>query len=239
MIKTQITEDPPDMARQVAGRIRDLAAQATDGPATVALSGGSTPKLLFETMALPEFKDSMAWDKLLFFFGDERSVPPDHEDSNYHTAHQALLSKVEVKTHRMLVLEKDAAGYEQLVKDQVKKRRDGLPAFDLILLGMGPDGHTASLFPGTKALAEQSKLVVMNEVPQKQTWRMTFTYPLLNAADAVYVLLCGEGKRAMVADCIKADAEGDQEKVSEWPVLGVQPTTGELVWWLDKAAAGK
>jgi 6-phosphogluconolactonase len=108
------------------------------------------------------------------------------------------------------------------------------PQFDLILLGMGEDGHTASLFPGTAALAERAAWVVMNEVPQLHTRRMTLTYPVLNAADRVWVTIAGAGKRAVVAECLAAAARGETPR----PILGVRPTAGELIWFLDKAAAG-
>jgi len=126
----------------------------------------------------------------------------------------------------------EADAYEKLVLDRVKKRRDGIPAFDLILLGMGDDGHTASLFPGTRALEERTRLVVMNEVPQKQTTRMTFTYPLINAADRVWALIAGKDKREKVTECSAARARGEHP----YPILGVEPTEGDLCWWLDEAA---
>ena len=128
-----------------------------------------------------------------------------------------------------------AEEYERTVRERVRKRHGELPRFDLILLGMGDDGHTASLFPGTAALEEHERLVVMNEVPQKATVRMTFTYPLLNAAERVWVLVAGASKRAVVARCRTARSRGERTV----PVLGVEPTGGELVWWLDRAANGE
>ena len=223
------------MARQVAERIVELSHSHRSSPVCVALSGGSTPKRLYEVLAAPPYFDRADWRHLEFFFSDERSVPPDHPDSNYGMAAKWLLSKIPSPAHRMLAEEGDAEGYEQLVRSRVPGRTDAVPAFDLILLGMGNDGHTASLFPGTRALEECERLVVMNDVPQLRTKRMTFTYPLLNAAKRIWVLIAGADKREIVARCSEARARGEKT----YPVVGVEPVDGELVWWLDEAAAGK
>jgi len=234
-LQTIVSKDAADLARRVAERIQRLSEENGNGPRTIALSGGSTPKLLYETLADPPFRDSVRWNRLELFFGDERSVPPDHKDSNYRMANQALLSHVPVKAHRMHAETGEAAAYERLVRERIRANRDGIPVFDLILLGMGGDGHTASLFPGTKALEERQRLVVMNEVPQMQTRRMTFTYPLINAAQRVWVLVPGADKRQRVRECLDALAKPDGEKPH--PIVGVQPTHGELVWWLDEGSA--
>jgi 6-phosphogluconolactonase len=118
------------------------------------------------------------------------------------------------------------------VRERVVRRRGDIPAFDLVFLGMGEDGHTASLFPGTRALEERQRLVAMNDVPQKNTQRMTFTYPLINAAERVWALIAGADKHAMVARCRDARVRADHPV----PILGVSPA-GELVWWLDEAAS--
>jgi 6-phosphogluconolactonase len=234
-IRTTICKDASDMARRVAERIGELSREKRGRPAMIALSGGSTPKRLYEALAKPPLFEQVDWTGLEFFFGDERSVPPEHADSNYGMALKTLLSKIPSMVHRMVAEEGKADEYEQLVKSRVPAKSGAIPAFDLILLGMGPDGHTASLFPGTRALEEQSRLVVMNEVPQMKTRRMTFTYPLLNAAERVWVLIAGKDKVAKVAECTAARVRGEKP----YPVLGVEPTHGELVWWLDEAATGK
>jgi 6-phosphogluconolactonase len=151
-------------------------------------------------------------------------------------AHEALLSHVDVQAHRMHAETGEAEAYEKLLRDRITESRDGAPVFDLILLGMGGDGHTASLFPGTEALNEQSRLVVMNQVPQMKTRRMTFTYPLINAARHVWVLVPGADKRERVKECL--DALARQPSGRPYPIVGVQPTHGELVWWLDEGSAG-
>jgi 6-phosphogluconolactonase len=233
--ETRVVRDAADLARQAAQRLEDLSRNASSIPLAIALAGGSTPKRLYETLAQPPFRDGVRWDRVELFFGDERAVPPDHPDSNYGMAEKALLSHVPVTAHRMRAELGEAEGYEQLVRARISETRDGIPVFDVILLGMGKDGHTASLFPGTKALDERTRLVVMNEVPQMQTRRMTFTYPLLNAARQVWVLIPGADKREIIGQCLSGRTQQGAEK--RWPVVGVRPTHGELIWWLDDASA--
>ncbi|MGH7896783.1 MAG: 6-phosphogluconolactonase [Candidatus Binatia bacterium] len=234
-IRTTICKDASDMAKRVAERVSELSREPRDRPVSIALSGGSTPKRLYEALAEPALFDQTNWRQLELFFGDERSVPPEHRESNYGMAYKTLLSKVPSTVHRMVAEQGKAEDYEQLVKSRVPARTGSIPSFDLILLGMGPDGHTASLFPGTRALEERERLVVMNEVPQMKTRRMTFTYPLLNAAERVWVLIAGKDKQEKVSECTAARARGEKP----YPILGIEPTQGELVWWLDEAALGK
>ncbi len=235
LFETRVVKDAGDLARQAAQRLEDLSLNPTGVPLTVALAGGSTPKMLYETLAQLPFRHRVRWERVELFFGDERAVPPDHLDSNYGMAHKALLAHVPVTAHRMRAELGEAEAYEQLVRERISHTRDGIPVFDVILLGMGKDGHTASLFPGTKALDERTRLVVMNDVPQMQTRRMTFTYPLLNAARHVWVLVPGADKHAIVGQCLSGRTQPGAEK--RWPVVGVRPTHGELVWWLDEASA--
>lgn len=233
-MRTVVFPDAVALARAVAEELAALSHRGEE-PVTIALSGGSTPKRMYEALAVPPLRDRVAWDRLELFFSDERSVPPDDPESNFGLADRTLLRTVPSRVHRMVAENGEADAYEALVRSRVPRSRDGIPAFDLILLGMGDDGHTASLFPGTAALTERRRLVVMNDVPQKQTRRMTFTYPLLNAADRVWVLIAGADKRPMVARCEQARSRGERPV----PVLGVEPTAGDLVWWLDDAAAGR
>jgi len=193
----------------------------------IALAGGSTPRRLYETLASAKFRDRVPWERLELFFGDERSVAPDHPDSNFRMAREAL-EGVEVTMHRMPAQDGDASGYEQLVRKRVGSGPAGIPAFDLILLGIGTDGHTASLFPGTAALEERDRLVVMNDVPALRTRRMTFTIPLIDAARRVWIIATGGDKSPVVRRCLAGD--------SDFPIQRIRPN-GELVWWVDEAAA--
>ncbi len=228
-----VCRDRGELARAVAEGVAALSRSPGGERRAIALSGGSTPKALYETLAGQAFRERVDWSRVELFFSDERSVPPDDPESNYGLAARTLLTAVKpAAVHRMVAESGDAEGYERLVHERVGRRRDGIPIFDLVFLGMGDDGHTASLFPGTRALEERQRLVVMNDVPQKQTRRMTFTYPLIDAADRVWVLIAGADKHAMVARCREARARGDRPV----PVLRVSPA-GELVWWLDDAAS--
>ena len=200
---------------------------------SLVLSGGSTPKLLYQLLATPEYRDRLNWCKVEIYFGDERCVPPDHPDSNYLMAHTAMLSKLpipEPNIHRMrgeLPPEQAAMEYGELLKT---KFHDGGP--DMVLLGMGDDGHTASLFPGTVALDEQKHRCVANHVEKLNTWRITMTYPFLNKAAAVMILVEGTKKAGRLHEVL----EGPQV-VKTLPIQGIRPT-GKLSWVVDAAAAG-
>ena len=236
MTRVMVAEDASALALAVGEALRD-AARAVDRRFTIALSGGSTPKRLYETLAASPLREEIPWDRLEVFFGDERAVSPDDPDSNYGMAVRALLAKVDVLAWRMRAEIGAAEEYETIVRDRVLPGPGGsVPELDLVLLGIGGDGHTASLFPGTAALDEAKRLVVMNEVPKLGAKRMTFTYPLLNAARRVWILAAGADKREIVAACRAAG--DDEETRRRWPITGVRPA-GELVWWLDRAAMGE
>jgi 6-phosphogluconolactonase len=203
----------------------------------VALSGGSTPKGLYKALAGTEFA-SLPWDKIFFFWGDERHVPPNHADSNYRMVEDALLSKVPVPTenvYRVRGEEIDAEGvaqeYEQVIRDFFRLKAGEFPRFDLVLLGLGPDGHTASLFPESFALSETRRIVVANWVERLKTHRITFTYPVLNAAACDIFLVSGLEKREKVRQIL--------EEHQDFPAGKVDPKDGDLLWFLDRAAAWK
>ncbi|MHB2018065.1 MAG: 6-phosphogluconolactonase [Candidatus Xenobia bacterium] len=209
---------------------------AARGRFTLALSGGSTPRDLYAKLASEEFRNRFDWSKVQFFFGDERSVPPDHKDSNFKMATDAMLSKIPVppdNVHRMEAERQDrdqaAREYEQVLKKYFAGQ--DFPRFDLVLLGMGPDGHTASLFPGTEALQEKTRWVVPNFVAKMDTWRMTMTYPLLNAAHLVAFMAAGPDKADMLVNVLQGP--------EQYPCQGVKPTQGQLVWMIDQAASLK
>jgi 6-phosphogluconolactonase len=232
---TIVAKDAVDTTRRVGERLLELACAPGVSRFTIALSGGSTPKLLYETLARPPLVERMPWNRLELFFGDERSVAPDHPDSNYRMASEALLSKVQVKAHRMRAEIGDDEAYESLLAERIETRQGGFPVLDVVLLGIGKDGHTASLFPGTAALGERSRWVVMNEVPQMSTRRMTLTYPVINNARHIWILATGADKQEILKSVF--GAADDPAAKEKWPILGVRPTHGELVWWVDEAAA--
>lgn len=213
-------------------------AVAARGRFTIALSGGSTPKGLFNLLAT-NARSVLPWDRMFFFWGDERHVPPTDADSNYRMAEEAMLSKIPVppgNVFRVPAEKPDAAAaaeaYEQTLRKFFQLEPQQLPHFDLILLGMGPDGHTASLFPGTAALHEKSRLVVANWVDKLKASRITFTLPVLNAARGVVFLVSGTDKADALKAVLEGDAPGDQ-----YPSKLVRPTAGKLIWLVDRAAA--
>jgi 6-phosphogluconolactonase len=218
-----------EFAAQAAAAVR------TNGRFTVALSGGSTPKSLYARLAATP---GIPWDKICFFWGDERHVPPDSPESNYRMAHEAMLAKVPVRPENVFRIrgeEKDAAAaalqYEKVLQDFFHLSPGQLPRFDLILLGVGPDGHTASLFPGTTALTEQHRLVVANWVEKFKTFRITFTFPVLNAAACVLFLSSGKDKATTLREVLENPS-------ANLPSQGVRPTHGRLIWFVDEGAAG-
>lgn len=212
------------------------------GQFTLALAGGTTPRRLYEHLAKPPQVEAIPWQNAHIFFGDERDVPHDQPDSNFRMAQTSLLDFVPVRyenVHPMPAdstdLDQAARHYAALVAEIVPPGPRSVPSLDLILLGMGGDGHTASLFPGTPALEEQQKLVVAQYVPVLGRHRMTFTYPLLNAAKVVMFLITGLDKAEAVAQML-SDDPGEAQKL---PAGRVQPTEGRLFYVLDAEAASR
>ncbi len=231
--QVEVLPDATAVATAAADRLATLLGGA-QAPFSIALAGGTTPRALYEQLASDAFRSRIPWDRVQLFFADERSVPPDHPDSTFGMVSRALLSVVNVRTYRMEAEHGAATAYEEILHTRVPARVGTMPALDLVLLGIGEDGHTASLFPGTAALEEDERAVLMNEVPHLATRRMTLTYPAINAARRVWLLVTGERKRHIVAGLLGGAQAPDS---ATWPVRRVAPATGELVWWLDRAAA--
>ena len=239
-----VEPDPAALAWRAALHLVELIeeAVAARGRARIAVSGGSTPKATFALLADPQhpFVNRMPWDHLELFFVDERTVPPDHPDSNYRMTKEALLDKVGMKPeqiHRMhgeLEPEVAAAEYEFDLRRTFRLEGAEAPRFDIVTLGMGDDGHTASLFPHTGAIHEMSRLVVANQVPQKDTWRVTLTWPVINHAREVFFLIAGTDK----AEPLKEVFLGPKD-VERLPSQLIWPASGILTLILDKAAAAQ
>jgi len=234
----QIVSTPSDLFRAAAEEFvrTGKTAIAARGRFTVALSGGSTPKRLYSLLAAQHA--DFDWNRTFLFFGDERHVPPDHSDSNYRMVNEALLTKISIpaaNVFRVKAENPDAAAaaleYETELRRFFALQAREFPRIDLILLGMGPDGHTASLFPGSEGLKEQSRLVIANWVEKFSTHRITFTFPVLNHAAQVMFLASGPDK----ADMVHQVLEG--KKTPPYPSEQVQPTDGKLLWLLDEDAA--
>ena len=240
----QIFENAEAVSRTAAEMMASLARQKLKSKDyfAVALSGGSTPKNMFAILANDAgMREQMPWDSVHFFWGDERHVPPDHTDSNYRMTNDAMLSRVPVPAeniHRIRAENPDAGkaaeDYEQELREFFGTAPEQLPAFDCVFLGMGPDGHTASLFPGTEALNERKRLVVSNWVDKFQSYRITMTAPVLNNADLVIFLVSGEEK----AESLRVVLEG-KNQTDRFPSQLIRPTQGRLVWLVDQAAARK
>jgi len=233
---------PQDLFQAAAEEVIRVAtdAVAQRGRFTIALSGGSTPKNLY-TLIAANASTTLPWAQMFFFWGDERHVTPNDPDSNYGMAREALLSKVAIPPGNVFPIpaEKEdavaaAEAYEQTVRKFFALDAGDLPRFDLILLGMGPDGHTASLFPESAALQEKSRLVVANWVEKLKASRITFTLPVLNAARCVAFLVSGADKAAAVHEVLEGSAPAEK-----YPSKLVQPTNGKLIWFLDRAAASQ
>lgn len=207
-------------------------------PKSVALSGGSTPRVLYELLADPNepFRDRIAWDETHFFFSDERHVPPDHPDSNYRMVNEALFSRVPVpeqNVHRVLAenfnAEDAANAYEA---DLRKFFGEAIPAFDLLLLGLGEDGHTASIFPGSEVLYETQRWVAAPWVEKLNTHRITMTLPVLNNGKSIVFLVTGASKAKILNTVMNTDRNPDL-----YPAQAISPTNGAVSWLVDEAAA--
>jgi 6-phosphogluconolactonase len=210
---------------------------AEHGRFSVALAGGSTPRAVYARIASDETaRVSVSWRQIDWWWSDERTVPPRDPDSNFRMATESLISRVPIDPARVHRLEGEAdpaeaaQDYERKLREAFDAAPPAIPRFDLMLLGLGADGHTASLFPGTAAVAERNRLVVANDAPSLHTTRLTFTLPLINQARRVVFLVTGESKATMLARVIDGPP-------ATFPAQLVAPVDGELIWLVDSAAA--
>lgn len=249
--QVRIYRDPEELALKAARLFARLADQYVVGSGrfTVALSGGSTPKAMLSLLAADPFADTVPWSSIYFFWGDERCVPPDHPDSNYRMASEALLSKVPVPPANVFrvpaensdpgqAAEEYAATLTRFFRTGPGATRSGtaplsnLPRFDLVFLGMGPDGHTASLFPHTTALHADEQIVVANYVEKFKAYRITLTASVINNGRNVSFLVAGADK----AETLKSVLEGSYQP-ELYPSQLIRPRNGTLLWMVDEAAA--
>jgi len=236
-VKVLVFETPEKVAEAMAQDILALAIKAVQerGRFTIALSGGHTPKLLFQQLAQEPLRSQMPWEQVWIFWGDERCVPKDHPDSNYRLAEELLLTKVPVRSTHVFRMRGEepppqaARDYE----DELKRLwpQNPWPAFDLTLLGLGMDGHVASLIPGSPALLEEgNRWVVGNVIRSLQTVRITLTLPSINHSRAVWFLVTGSKKKEILSRILS-------ESDASYPASLVRPETGELRWYIDQSAA--
>jgi len=238
-----ISANAEELARFAAEQFVRLAieAQRERGLFTVALAGGSTPKTLYVLLASEQesYRAQLDFGMIHFFWGDERHVPPDHPDSNYRMASEAMLSKVPVpleNVHRikseMADAEEAARDYEQVLEKFFKLENGQLPRFDLVVLGMGSDGHTASIFPDSDVINEKRRLVVAPWVEKLRSYRITLTPPVLNKAASTIVLVSGAKK----AEILHKVLEGEY-RPEFFPAQLISPSEGGLLWLADREAA--
>jgi 6-phosphogluconolactonase len=235
MAKIDIQADGNAVAQHVAEWLTERAL-ATEGRFAISLSGGSTPKTLYGLLATSPFRDRFPWERTHLFFGDERFVPPDHPDSNYRMAREAMLDHVPLIPAQVHPFPTDTTPEDAALRYADTLMRyygadtldPGRPLFDVTFLGLGEDGHTASLFPGVAALQERTAwtAAVIGAKPEP---RLTLTYPVLDSSRIVAFLVAGAGKRAILARALAGD--------TQLPAVGVKPV-GDLIWFTDKAAAG-
>lgn len=241
MNKIRISTTTEGTITNIAGLFISIATEQINqnGIFSVALSGGSTPKFLYEFLAQDSTADHLPWDKIHFFWSDERAVPPDHSDSNFLQASSTLLKPRHIPAeniHRIMG-ELDPKTAAALYQEEILAWfKDTPPRFDLVLLGMGADGHTASLFPGSKALqvSQQNEWVTANQIPQLSSWRITFTANLINAAEQVVFLVTGQSKAETLFNVLEGP-----KLPNKYPSQLINPHNGNLIWILDQAAASK
>ena len=239
-MKKFVFESPDDLGRAAARLFLRLALEETGrkGLFTVALSGGSTPGPFFTILAT-EFRGLIPWDRVHFFWGDERCVPPGDAESNFNSARESLLSKIDIpenNVHRIkgeLEPEEAARAYEDEIRAFFSTPPPRTPSLDLVFLGIGEDGHTLSLFPGSKALAEKKKLVAANYVDRLGSWRITMTLRLVNNASRVAFLVSGERKDNILREVLNSGGN------PRYPAQMIRPAKGELFLFADKSSMGR
>jgi 6-phosphogluconolactonase len=241
MAELRVFEDTEALTRAAAEEIAGSAetAIASQGRFTIALSGGSTPRPIYRLLAEEPYRDRIRWDRMFVFWGDERHVPPGDPQSNFGMAHDELLSKVPLPAdniHRVRAekpdAERAAREYEWSLRSAFNLDEGQVPRFDLVLMGLGPDAHTASLFPGSDAVRERTRLVVAPWVSAQSSFRITMTLPVFNRAACALFVVSGEEK----AEALRSVLEGDLQP-DRFPAQGVRPEEGRLLWFGDRAAA--
>ena len=240
----RITRDSREWAHDTATLIHRISEQAiaSQGRFLIALSGGSTPKILYQTLTSPEWKERFNWRQFLFLFGDERCTPPEHPESNFGMAQAALFQPLDIAPGQIYRMKGEipdhelaAREYEDMLRSITHCAAPAVPQIDLILLGLGNDGHTASLFPGTSALQDRTRVVTVGQAPTGIPFRLTLTLGVLNRATVVLFLVTGAGKAPMVRAILEPKNAADRA----FPAALVAPDPGQLIWMLDHSAAAQ
>ncbi|CAN5190263.1 6-phosphogluconolactonase [soil metagenome] len=236
--KVEVSETATELVEHIAKKFSELAAKAIkeNGRFIVSVSGGSTPKALYERLAQPPYVGGIKWADVIFFLGDERCVPHDHPDSNFKMIDEALFSKIAIPESNVFRTvgqsedpEVSALSYDEDLRRVFRTLEGEVPRFDLILLGLGPDGHTASLFPESKALKITDRLYVSNFVEKLNSQRITMTYPLIDEAKVVIFLVSGDSKAQILKEVL-------EQPDKQYPSQSITPRSGNLFWYVDRAA---
>lgn len=223
-------------AEQISSQL--IGGAESRGRAMIALSGGSTPRAVYALLGSEPVRSQIPWEKVHLFWGDERCVPPSDPESNFRMVDEALLQRVTIppqNVHRVKAENDPAAAaqeYEEELRQTFGLNAGTMPAFDVVMLGLGDDGHTASLFPGTPALDERRKLVADVYVERLRTHRITLTFPVLNNAHHIVVLVSGKSKAGILAEVVRGN-------LASYPAQRIQPVAGELRWLVDRDAASQ
>lgn len=236
--KISVFENLAEISRAAAEKFCEIGNQAIKQKQkfTVALAGGSTPKSLYQLLASEEYRNQIDWTRTFFFFGDERNVLPTDDESNFRMANENLLQPLQIAEENIFrwqtELENAAENYEQTIKEFFDLSENEFPRFDLILLGMGDDGHTASLFPFTEALTETNRIAVENRVEKLNASRLTFTFPTINNASTVIFLISGQSKAETLREVLEGEYNGEK-----LPSQNVKLENGILFWLIDTSSA--
>lgn len=240
----RIARDGQEWSHDAAALIQRISEQAiqSNGRFLVALSGGGTPNILYQTITTPEWKGRFKWSHTFFLFGDERCAPPEHPESNFGMAQAALFQPLGIRPDHIYRIKGEhedpaiaAQEYEKTLRRLTHCAAPELPRIDLILLGLGKDGHTASLFPGTAALQEQTRVVTVGQAPKGIRTRLTLTLGVINRATVVLFLVTGSGKASVVRAILEPQSTADRA----FPAAMVAPEAGQLIWMLDHSAAAQ
>jgi len=236
--EVKIFAKPKKVAQRVAKQIFKMTQRSSQPHFNIALSGGSTPKKLFKIL-VEKHKDSIPWERLHFWWGDERCVSPDHEESNFKMTNDILFSQIDIpqeNIHRIKgenAPEEEATRYSEEIAENLNSR-NGIPVFDLIILGMGDDGHTASIFPNQLNLLEEEQVCAVAEHPETGQQRITLTGKVINNANRIFFLVTGENKAQRIAEIMN-----DEEVAKLLPAYYITPENGKLIWYIDEAASSK
>ncbi len=236
--EVKIYKKPKKVCKAVAREIRKLTQESPQPRFDIALSGGSTPKKLFQLLA-EKHRETIPWERIHFWWGDERCVPPDDDESNFKMTHEFLFSQVPVPAENIHRIKGENPPEEEAVRyaaeiDKNLNHRDGTPVFDLIILGLGDDGHTASIFPDQLGLLEDDRTCVATQHPVSGQHRITLTGNVLNNANQLFFLVTGENKAMRVSEIMNND-----ESARLLPAYYIEPKNGSLIWFIDEPAASK